>query len=362
MTAKITKENVLSAIEDIKDPALNKGLVSESLIRDVEINESVAKLTLVLISPGHPFEEQMKEELKSAILGLEGIGEVEINTVLDVPADAKVQSGDGDKIKNVIAVASGKGGVGKSTVSVNIAVALAKAGAKVGLMDADFYGPNIPIMMGVDRLRANSTEGGKVIPAESYGVKMISIGFMVPQDQPIVWRGPMLHTAIRQFVQDVEWGEIDYLVVDLPPGTGDTQLSLAQTLSVTGSLIVTLPQQVSIDDARRGLEMFRQLEIPIFGVVENMSYLEMPDGERVDIFGTGGGEKLAEAAKVDFIGAIPLDPAVRKGGDSGKPIVDAHPDSDVAKAITEIAYQTAIRSSVIAIKNQSGAIPINIVG
>ncbi|MBT3239703.1 MAG: Mrp/NBP35 family ATP-binding protein [Chloroflexi bacterium] len=362
MVTEIKNENVLAAISKVKDPALNKSLVSAFLVRDIAIEGEKVSLTLVLISPEHPFKEQMVEELKTAILGIEGVKEAKINSVVEVPTDAKVQNKNDTKIKNVIAVASGKGGVGKSTVSVNIAVALAKTGVKVGLMDADLYGPNIPIMMGVERLAANPSEEGRISPAEAHGVKMISIGFMVPPDQPIVWRGPMLHTAIRQFIEDVDWGEIDYLVVDLPPGTGDTQLSLAQTLSVTGSVIVTLPQQVSLDDARRGLEMFRQLQIPIFGVVENMSYLEMPDGERVDVFGAGGGEKLAEEADVPFMGAIPMDPAIRKGGDSGMPIVLSRPDSVVSKVITEIAYQTALRSSVLAIKNQSGSIPINIVG
>ncbi len=361
MTTEITKVNILAAISTIKDPALNKSLTSSFLIRDIEIKNNKIKLTLVLIAPGHPFETQMKEELSAAILKLEGVKDVKIKTVVEVPQDGNAKNTKESIIKNVIAVASGKGGVGKSTVSVNIAVALAKMGVKVALMDADLYGPNIPMMMGVERIPTPG-EAGRIIPAEAYGVKMISIGFMVPPNQPIVWRGPMLHTAIRQFVQDVNWGEIDYLIVDLPPGTGDAQLSLAQTVSVTGSVIVTLPQEVSLEDARRGLEMFRQMEIPIFGVVENMSYLEMPDGERVDVFGSGGGEKLAKAAGVDFIGMIPLDPQVRVGGDNGKPILIADPDSIVSKELKNIAVQAALKSSVTALKNQSGSIPINIVG
>ncbi len=261
-------------------------------------------------------------------------------------------------IHHAIAVASGKGGVGKSTVAVNLAVALAQRGARVGLMDADIYGPNIPTMMGLTALPPAKDD--RITPAEAYGVKVISIGFLVKPGQPLIWRGPMLHSAIRQFVQDVNWGEIDYLVVDLPPGTGDASLSVAQTLPLTGGVIVTLPQQVSLDDARRGLEMFRQLDVPLLGVVENMSYLELPDGTRMDVFGTGGGERLAREAGIPFIGAIPMDPNVRQGGDSGKPVVIAHPTSPVAKALSAIADD--VIAKINGSFQQNDTIPINIIG
>jgi ATP-binding protein involved in chromosome partitioning len=226
-------------------------------------------------------------------------------------------------IRNAVAVASGKGGVGKTTVAVNLAVVLAQSGARVGLLDADIYGPNVPLMMGVNG-RPQMADN-KLIPLEAYGVKVMSIGLLLPADQPLIWRGPMLHSAIRQFLSDVAWGELDYLVIDLPPGTGDAGLSLAQSLPLSGGVIVTLPQQVSLDDARRGLEMFRQLNVPILGVVENMSYLELPDGTRMDVFGTGGGERLAKEAGVPFIGAIPMDPAVRSGGGHGPARGDVSP-------------------------------------
>jgi ATP-binding protein involved in chromosome partitioning len=251
--------------------------------------------------------------------------------------------------------------VGKSTVAVNLAVFLSQAGASVGLLDADVYGPNIPMMMGVESLPPVS-DPNNIPPAEAHGVKLMSIGFMVKKEQPIVWRGPMLHTAIRQFTQDVQWGKLDTLVVDLPPGTGDAQLSLAQTVSITGGLIVTLPQAVSLEDARRGLEMFRQLSVPILGVVENMSALELPDGTRLEVFGSGGGERLAAEAGVDFLGAIPLDPRVREGGDNGRPIVLSRPDSPAARALKVIAAETALRASLAALRNQKSQIPINIVG
>ena len=214
-------------------------------------------------------------------------------------------------------------------------------------------------MMGVDRLPPAA--GNKLKPAEAYGVQLMSIGFLVKKDQPIIWRGPMLHSAIRQFLTDVAWDELDYLVIDLPPGTGDAQLSLAQSLPLSGGLIVTLPQQVSLDDALRGLEMFRQLNVPILGVVENMSYLDLPDGTRMDVFGTGGGEKLAQQTGVPFIGAIPMDPNVRIGGDSGKPIVISDPESPVAKALEAIAGEVAAKVSIAAL-SQDNVVPIDMVG
>ncbi len=250
-----------------------------------------------------------------------------------------------NNIKTAIAVASGKGGVGKSTVAVNLAVSLAKSGASVGLLDADIYGPNIPTMMGVSSMPPQSEEG--LIPAEAYGVKLMSIGFLVPPDQPLIWRGPMLHSAIRQFIQDVFWGDLDYLLIDLPPGTGDAQLSLAQTLSLTGGIIVTLPQKVSLEDASRGLEMFRSMEVPILGVVENMSYLELPDGQILDVFGQGGGERLAETAGIPYLGAIPMDPSVREGGDEGDPIVLSQPDCPVSQAFENILKNLQLQLDAI---------------
>ena len=359
MSEKVTEDKILSVLKEVKAPESQGNVVDLGYIRDISIKKNQANLTLVMPSYGFPFREKLEEKIKETVSKLDDL-KVKINPIVEVPTDSKLKPLGGSTIKNLIAVASGKGGVGKSTVSVNLAVALAAEGAKVGLMDADVYGPNIPMMMGIDQLPPQKAEG-KITPAEAHGVKVISIGFMVKSDQPIVWRGPLLHSAIQQFLTDVLWGELDYLVVDLPPGTGDVQLSLAQTISITGGLIVTLPQKVSLEDARRGLEMFRQLEIPILGVVENMSYLEMPDGQKMDIFGAGGGEDLAKAANVDFIGAVPIEPAIREGGDNGKPILISLPDSAAAKALQKIAFDTAYKSSLVAVKNQEKSIPIKIV-
>ncbi len=356
-----TLDQITAALAAVQEPALEKSLLETGLLRDLQIQGGQLSLTLALISPAHPHQAEMEASLEKAALAVPGVKSVNINTVLAVPADPRLQGVGRADIKTVIAVASGKGGVGKSTVAVNLAVALAQAGASVGLLDADVYGPNIPTMMGAPGLPP-VTDQTNIPPAVAHGVKLMSIGFMVKKEQPIVWRGPMLHTAIRQFTQDVDWGQLDYLVVDLPPGTGDAQLSLAQTLSVTGGVIVTLPQAVSLEDARRGLEMFRQLSIPILGVVENMSYLEMPDGSRMDIFGTGGGQKMAGEAAVNFIGSIPLDPNVRIGGDSGTPILLAQPQSAVAAALRAIAAEAALRASILALESQSNTVPISIVG
>jgi len=237
--------------------------------------------------------------------------------------------------------------VGKSTVAVNIAAILAQKGASVGLLDADIYGPNIPTMMGVDALPP--PEDGRLVPAMAYGVKLMSIGFMVRKGQPLIWRGPMLHSAIRQFLADVNWGELDYLIIDLPPGTGDAQLSLMQHVPLSGGVIVTLPQHVSLEDAERGLQMFKEMNVPVLGVVENMSYLLMPDGSKLDLFGIGGGRKLAERSKVPFLGEIPIEAAVRIGGDSGKPIALSHPSSAAAQSLTHIAEAMAAQISITAL-------------
>jgi ATP-binding protein involved in chromosome partitioning len=355
----VTEKEVMAVLGTVQEPELHKDLVSLNMIRDLQIEGSKVVFTVMLTTPACPLKTKIEREAREAVASLPGVDTVEVTLDANVPSDGRSRGLLDLPIRNAIAVASGKGGVGKSTVAVNIAVVLAKSGARVGLLDADIYGPNVPTMMGVDHLPP--VQNQKLVPAEAYGVKLMSIGFLVKPDQPLIWRGPMLHSAIRQFLTDVDWGELDYLVIDLPPGTGDAALSLAQSLPLSGGVIVTLPQQVSLDDARRGLEMFRQLDVEIFGVIENMSFLELPDGTRMDIFGSGGGERLAAEAGVPFIGAIPMDPAVRAGGDAGKPVVVTNPGSPVAQALNRIAEDLAAKISVAAVK-QANFIPINLIG
>jgi ATP-binding protein involved in chromosome partitioning len=352
--SNLSVETVMAALSKVQEPELHKDLVTLNMIRDLKIAGDQVSFTIMLTTPACPLRSRIESEARQAVAALPGVSVVNVKLDASVPADGRARGLLQLPIRNAVAVASGKGGVGKSTVAVNIAVILAQSGARVGLLDADIYGPNVPTMMGVDRLPPAKKD--KLVPAVAHGVKLMSIGFLVKSDQPLIWRGPMLHSAIRQFLTDVDWGELDYLIVDLPPGTGDAALSLAQSLPLSGGIIVTLPQQVSLDDARRGLEMFRQLEVDVFGVIENMSYLELPDGTRMDIFGSGGGERLAKEAGVPFIGAIPMDPSVREGGDLGMPVVLAKPDSPVARAFHTIAEDIAAKISVAAVQQNNNLI------
>lgn len=358
-SSETTQEAVLAALSKVNEPELHRDLVSLHMIRDLKIQSGKVSFSILLTTPACPLRSRIETEARQAVMAVPGVRSVEIQMDSNVPSDGKERGLLQLPVKNVVAVASGKGGVGKSTVAVNIAVALANFGARVGLLDADIYGPNVPIMMGASQLPAQK-ENNRLTPPEAYGVKLMSIGFLVKPGQPLIWRGPMLHSAIRQFLSDVDWGELDYLIIDLPPGTGDAQLSLAQSIPLSGGVIVTLPQQVSLEDASRGLAMFRELNVPVLGVVENMSYLELPDGHRMDIFGSGGGQKLADAAGVPFIGTIPIDPAVREGGDAGIPIVISRPDSPAAKSLEGIAEQLAALISVAALNGGSG-VSINMV-
>lgn len=349
MFPKISAETILAALSKVQEPELHKDLVTLNMVRDLEIKGAAVSFTILLTTPACPLKGSIEKAARQAALTVPGVKTVNIKMNANVPADGRLRGLLQLPIRNAIAVASGKGGVGKSTVSANLAVALAQAGARVGLMDADIYGPNIPTMMGIHDIPG--TKDSKLIPADAYGVKVMSMGFLVKPGQPLIWRGPMLNSAIRQFLSDVEWGELDYLIIDLPPGTGDVPLSLAQTLPLSGVVIVTLPQAISLEDASRGLEMFRTLEVPILGVIENM---------RGEFFGSGGGEDLARVAKVPFLGAVPMEQSVRISGDTGEPIVASRPDSAAAQALKSIAEQVAARVSVTALE-QNNIPKINII-
>ncbi len=349
----VNPQSVLDVLKQVMEPELHQDIVSLKMVEDVSIKNDVVSLKIVLTTPACPLKKKIEDDVQRAIQGLDGIKSVNITWDAKVNSDGQAREMLALPIGHAIAIASGKGGVGKSTVAVNVAVTLAQKGAKVGLLDADIYGPNIPTMIGVDSLPA--PREGRLIPAEAYGMKIMSIGFMVRPGQPLIWRGPMLHTAIRQFLTDVEWGKLDYLIIDLPPGTGDAQLSLMQNLPLSGGVIVTLPQKVSLEDAGRGLQMFNEMKVPVLGVVENMSFLALPDGSKMDLFGSGGGEVLAKRFNVPFLGTIPIDAAVRSGGDNGKPIVYSSPNLPAAQALIEITEKIAARASVVAFeKKQKG--------
>ncbi|MFH7244462.1 MAG: Mrp/NBP35 family ATP-binding protein [Spirulina sp.] len=355
MTLTLSPDSVLEVLRPVQDPELQKSLVELNMIRNVAIQDGEVSFTLVLTTPACPLREFIVEDCEKAVKTLPGVTAVKVDVTAETPQQKSLPDRTGiDGVKNIVAVSSGKGGVGKSTVAVNLAVSLAQAGAKVGLIDADIYGPNAPMMMGLSDANVMVRQGpqGEVLePAFNHGVKMVSMGFLIDRDQPVIWRGPMLNGVIRQFLYQVQWGELDYLIVDMPPGTGDAQLTLAQAVPMAGAVIVSTPQDVAISDARRGLRMFQQLNVPVLGVVENMSYFIPPDApdKRYDIFGSGGGEKIAADLGVPLLGCVPLETSVREGGDQGVPIVVQFPDSASAQALKAISQQLAAKVSVAAL-------------
>ena len=343
----VTQEQVLNALRQVQDPDLRRDVVSLNMIKDLAVDAGRVSFRLVLTTPACPMKTQMENAAREAVSAIPGVTEVGLRMDSEVPKGftlAGKQSVPG--VKNVIASSSGKGGVGKSTVAVNTALALAEFGAKVGVVDCDVFGPNIPMMMGVHGLPPSS--GDRIKPAMSYGVEVMSIGFLVPDEKPVIWRGPMVSGLIKQFIYDVDWGGLDYLIVDLPPGTGDAQLTLAQLVPMTGAIVTVTPQPVAVHDAVKGMLMFKQLEVPILGIVENMSYFVCPCGcnHRTDIFGHGGARKIAEEYEVRFLGEVPIDPNTRIGGDTGKPVMIADPTSPQAEAFRQVATQVASQVSI----------------
>jgi ATP-binding protein involved in chromosome partitioning len=326
----LTEGAILDALRNVQEPELGRDIVTLQMVKAIEIEESRVGFTIELTTPACPLKDEIEANARE-VLGAIGARQ---NEQL-IPG-----------VKNIVAVASGKGGVGKSTVSVNLAVALAQAGATVGLLDADITGPNIPLMLGVEG-QPTASANNKITPLERYGVKTISIQFFVPEGQPIVWRGPLVGGAIQQFLRDVEWGELDYLVIDLPPGTSDAQLTLAQAVPISGAVLVTTPQEVSLADVGKALAMFERMSVPVVGLVENMTAFACPHcGELTEIFGRGGGERFAEAHGLEYLGGIPLDITVRQGGDVGVPAVAQREPGPAAQALTAISQAIAARMSV----------------
>ncbi|MEB3210832.1 MAG: Mrp/NBP35 family ATP-binding protein [Leptolyngbyaceae bacterium] len=347
---------VLEVLKPVQDPELQKSLVELNMIRNVQVDGGDVRFTLVLTTPACPLREFIVEDCEKAVKTLPGVETVKVEVTAETPKQKGLPDRQGiEGVKNIIAVSSGKGGVGKSTVAVNIAVALAESGAKVGMLDADIYGPNTPTMLGLANANVIVQEGDRgqqvLEPAFNYGVRLVSMGFLINPDQPVTWRGPMLDGMIRNFLYQVQWGELDYLIVDMPPGTGDAQLTMAQAVPMAGAVIVTTPQSVSLQDARRGLKMFQQLKVNVLGIVENMSYFIPPDlpDRTYDIFGSGGGQRTSEELGLPLLGCVPLEIDLRVGGDAGIPIVVDKPESESAKALRAIAQQVAARVSVVAL-------------
>jgi ATP-binding protein involved in chromosome partitioning len=341
---QLTKERVLEAVSGVQEPAIGRGLVDLRMIPAVEIDGDRVNLTVELLSPIAPYKGTIERELKAAAGALPGVETVEVTFLTRVrpSGSGKMDAESIPGVRNTIAVASGKGGVGKSTVAANLAVALANAGAKVGLLDADVYGPSIPLMMG--QSAKPLVRGGKIVPLEAHGVKVMSIGFLLDPEKALIWRGPLVAQLITQFLNDVLWEDLDYLVIDLPPGTGDVQLTLTQKIPLSGAVIVTTPQEVALSDAVKGLKMFQEVKTPVIGIIENMSGFICPHcGEKTPIFGEGGGKRTAEQNNVPFLGEVPIEPLVREGGDTGKPIVAAHPESETARAFDHLAEAVAMQ-------------------
>jgi ATP-binding protein involved in chromosome partitioning len=343
----LNEANILDSLRVVKDPDLHRDIVALNFVKDIKVNGRDVSILIELTTPACPVREELKAAAVKALRdSIEGVGKVDVEMTSKVVAhDNKQKAAILPGVKNTIAVASGKGGVGKSTVAVNLAVALAKDGAKVGLVDADIYGPSIPLMMGISG--RPQVRNQRLQPMEKWGVKVMSIGFLVDPMQAVIWRGPMASGAVKQFMSDVDWGELDYLVFDLPPGTGDIQLTLVQTIPLTGAVIVTTPQDISLADARKGYAMFAKVNVPVLGIVENMSYYICTHcGQREEIFDNGGGKKAAEELGVPFLGEIPIYTSIRASGDAGKPIVVDERYVGQAQMIAQIARNMAAQISI----------------
>ena len=344
----ISEQQVLDALRVVRDPDLHKDIVTLNFVKNVRIDGPNIAVTIELTTPACPVKDLLRDQAHAAIAALPGVSKVDVTMTAQVRTANRPEQGPRaaiEGVRNVIAVGAGKGGVGKTTLSVNLAVALAQRGSRVALLDADVYGPNVPIMLGLKtQLEA---DGQKIRPAEKYGLQVVSVGFMTQDDAPIIWRGPMLHGAIQQFFRDVKRNDVDYLIVDMPPGTGDVALSLSQTVPVAGAVVVTTPQTVSLSDTTRAIKMYQKLNIPVIGLVENMSHFACTScGHESDIFGKGGGEQLATDMAVPFLGRVPLYEPVRSGGDNGRPIVLAEPDSPAALAMFGAAEKIAQQLSI----------------
>ncbi|MBA3641440.1 MAG: Mrp/NBP35 family ATP-binding protein [Acidobacteria bacterium] len=349
----VTEAAVLQALSSVRDPDFNRNIVDLKFVRNVRIDGGRVSFTIELATPVTSTKETMRVLAHDLVARIPGVTAVQVDMTANVKAaiSPEINKAPVEGVKNVIAVGAGKGGVGKSTVAVNLAIALSQSGARVAMIDGDIYGPNLPIMLGISTQLGS--DGQKIVPAEQYGIQLVSIGFMTTDDTPVIWRGPMLHGVIQQFFREVRWTNIDYLIVDMPPGTGDIALSLSQSVHVSGSVVVTTPQTVSVADTRRAIKMYQKLNIPALGLIENMSHFVCPScSHESDIFGKGGGEGLATELNVPFLGRIPIYEPIRIGGDTGVPVMIGEPKSVAAQAFRSAAERLAAQ---IAVTNHAAA-------
>ena len=351
-----TEAAVLEALKAVRDPDLNRDIVSLKFIKNVTIDGGRVRFSIELTTPACPVKDQMREQARALVMALPGVTDVDIEMTAQVRSvSADLSKAPVPGIKNIIAVGAGKGGVGKTTAAVNLAIALSQCGGRVAMIDGDIYGPNVPIMLGINTQL--TTDGQKIVPAEQYGIHLVSMAFLTGDDAPVIWRGPMLHGVIQQFFRDVRWQNIDYLIVDMPPGTGDVALSLSQSVPVSGAVVVTTPQTVSVADTRRAVRMYQKLNVPPLGLIENMSHFVCPNcSHETDIFGKGGGELLAEELSIPFLGRIPIYEPIRRGGDIGVPITIGEPDSVASRAFRHTAERLAAQLSIASYKRT--AIPL----
>ncbi len=345
----VTKEQVLEQLRTVNDPELHKDLVTLNMVKNVAVCDDAVRIVVELTTPACPLKDQIEKDVSAAVRRVPGVNTVNVDFTANVQASPQQRAKSDNPlpgVKQIVAVGAGKGGVGKSTIAVNVAVGLAREGAAVGLLDADIYGPSLPTMLGLDGLHPRTTAGNLIVPFEVHGIKAMTIGKLVDPDKPLIWRGPMAHGAFRQLATQTDWGNLDYLIIDLPPGTGDVPLTMAQLLPLTGAVVVCTPQRVAQDDARRAIAMFRQLQIDLLGVVENMSYFIGDDGREYDIFGKGGAQLMAEQMNTPFLGAVPINMALRENSDTGNPTANFEADDQLASELQAVVRALAGQISV----------------
>ena len=346
----VTKDQVIDRLRNVQDPELHRDIITLNMVKNVAVCDGIVNVKVELTTPACPLKEKIRGDVEAAIRDLEGVEDVHIELTANVaganPQDRANANNPLPDIRQIIAVGAGKGGVGKSTIAVNLAVGLAREGAQVGLMDGDIYGPSLPTLLGLDRFKPMTTSGHMLAPFEVHGIRAMTMGKLVESDKPLIWRGPMAHGAFRQLATQTEWGKLDYLIIDLPPGTGDVPLTMSQLLPLTGAVVVCTPQKVAQDDARRAVGMFRQLEIEVLGVVENMSYFIGDDGKEYDIFGRGGAEKMAQQLEVPFLGSVPINMTIRANSDTGNPTSNFTDDQKLAQELEHVVRHVAGQASI----------------